>query len=170
MAYNDQFVPQFVALLVKRSVVSQEEATAMQEAFKKASQAAFDDFLLEERLVSRDGVLAALSDYYQVPSFAVSGYMFDRHLLQMFPKSLMLRNAFIPLERDQNMLIVVASQPNDPELLPKIGEHVSYDIRFRVGIRPDICNAVKEFYDKAVTEDAENENASAKPESKTDES
>ena len=50
------------------------------------------------------------------------------------------------------MLIVVASNPADPELLPRIGNYVSYDIRFRVGIRQDIYNAIEEFFERSLTE------------------
>ena len=75
----------------------------------------------------------------------------------MFPKDMLLRNAIIPLEVDENMMIMVASEPDDPELLFEIGEYVSYDIQFYVGLGRDICDAVKEFYDKSDTEDTEDE-------------
>ena len=64
----------------------------------------------------------------------------------------MIRYKFIPLERDQNMLVVVASNPNDQELLKIIGDSVSYDVRFQVGLAQDIMDAAQEFSDYSVTQ------------------
>ena len=153
MASDPRFVKEISKILAEQGTVSEGEALAMQDAFERVSQEAFDQFLLDEGLVDEDDLLKALSEYYQVPAFSVGAYFFDTRLLRMFPKSFLLRNALIPVERDENMLIMVAAHPSDENLLPKIGEHVSYDIRFHVGIYGDICDAVKEFYDKATTEE-----------------
>ena len=117
----------------------------------------FNDFLLSEGVLDQESLLQALAEYYKVPSFDVVGYFFENHLLHMFPKSMLLENEIIPLQVDENMMIVVAAHPDNPDLLFEIGENVSYDIRFYVGIARDICDAVKEFYDKADTEDDPNE-------------
>ncbi len=121
------------------------------EAFKGSAKPYFDDFLLDEGIVDKDDLLPALAEFYQVPAFDVLGYFFDHALLRMFPKNLLFNRAVIPIELDENMLIMVVSNPNDPELLLMIGNHVSYDIRFNVGIRQDIMDAVQEFFDKSPT-------------------
>jgi len=162
MASEPRFVKDVSSILAKQGAISEGEALAMQEAFDRSSQEAFDQFLLDEGFVDEDDLLKALSDYYQVPSFSVGDYFFNTRLLRMFPKSFLLRNAVIPVERDENMFIMVAAHPNDETLPAKIGEHVSYDIRFRVGIYGDICNAVKEFYDKATTQEPLDIDMSAK--------
>ena len=65
---------------------------------------------------------------------------------------MLLQNVIIPLEVDENIMVVVTSRPDNPDLLPEIGKYVSYDIQFYVGIGHDICDAVKEFYDMSETE------------------
>lgn len=157
MEKRQTFAPALAEILVKYNIVTPEEGAALQKAFRDSSKEAFDDFLLEEGLVDPENLLKALAEHYQVPSFDVVGYFFEHYLLHMFPKGFLLRNALIPLEVDENIMVVIASEPDDSELLAKIGEHVSYDIRFRVGLRRDICDAVKEFYDKAPTEVNEDE-------------
>jgi hypothetical protein len=62
----------------------------------------------------------------------------------------MLQNSFIPLEDDENIMVVVASDPADSNLLVEIGKYVSYDIQFRVGLHHDILDAIKEFYDESL--------------------
>jgi hypothetical protein len=140
-------------ILIRMRVVTGEDALAIQQSFHDSDVDQFDDFLLSEGIVDEENLLQALSEYYQVPAFDVVGYFFERHYVRMFPKDMLLRNEIIPLEVDENMMVIVASKPDNPELLPEIGTHVSYDIQFYTGIGRDICDAVKEFYDKADTED-----------------
>jgi|GEM_PF-490286 hypothetical protein len=152
MASTHTFVSGFVQTLVRMNMMKKEEGQAADKAFHDSAKENFVDFLLEEGLVDREDILKALSQYYQVPAFDVVGHFFEHHLLHQFPKDVMLRNAFIPIEVDENMLIVVVSEPDNPDLLAIIGESVSYDVRFDVGIRLDITDAIKEYYERALTE------------------
>lgn len=152
MASTHTFVNGFVQTLVRMNFMSKEEGQAADKAFHESAKENFVDFLLEEGLVDREDILKALSQYYKVPAFDVVGHFFEHNLLHQFPKDVMLRNAFIPLEVDENMLIVIASEPNNPDLLSIIGENVSYDVRIDVGIRLDITDAVEEYYERALTE------------------
>lgn len=153
MAHNSRdFILKFTEILVRQNVITPEEGDAMQKSFADSGSDSYVEFLVDEGIVDTTRLLTALGAYYQVPAFDVEGYFFEYNELHKFPKDFLLRHAIIPLERDENMLMVVASEPDDDELLSDIGNHVSYDIRFLVGIRRDICDSVKEFYDRAITE------------------
>ena len=149
---DETFVDVLTKILVERDVIKATEAAALRRTFHEAAKPNFDEFLLDEGLVNKDDLLPALAQMYQVPAFDAVGYLFDHQLVRMFPKEFLMQHAIIPIERDENMLFFVASNPADEELLPAIGEHVSYDVRFKVGIRQDIVNAVQEFYDQSVAE------------------
>ncbi len=149
---HQSFVDGLVTILEKKEVIKPKESEALKNAFKDSQKPYFDDFLLDEGIVPKDDLFEALAEYFQVPYFDVVGYFFDHNLVRMFPQEIMISNAFIPIERDENMLIVVASNPNDSELLPIIGEYVSYDIHFRVGIRSDITGAIQEYYEPSLAE------------------
>ncbi len=149
---NHIYVDELTNILLKTRALDPERAKGLAEAFENSSHERFDDFLLEEGLVDKAGLLEALSLLYKVPYMDVDGYFFDTFLLQKFPKDFLVRNAIIPYEQDENMLLVVAADPSDQELLDKIGAHVSYDIRFNVGIQTDIINMIRMYYDKSLTE------------------
>lgn len=151
MAHSN-FVNELCAILVKHQVISADEAVAMTKAFKGSEKAQFDTFLLDQGLVSRQDLLNALSEYFHVPAFDCVGYFFEREELHKFPKDFLIRHAIIPVERDQNMYTIVASRPSEPALLSGIGDHVSYDIRFMVGLKQDILDSINEFYDFAPTQ------------------
>ena len=152
MKINEGFEADFLQVLINLHYIQPSDAAHLLAAYHESDIDQFDNFLLNEGLITPEHILEALSVYYQVPSFDVVGYFFERHLLHMFPKDILLRSEIIPLQVDENMMVIIAAKPNNPDLLFEIGQFVSYDIRFYVGIGHDICNAIKEYYDKADTE------------------
>ena len=152
MEKKEAFTQGLAEILVKNKVVAADEAQSMIGMFKDSIKETFDDFLLEEGLVEESDLLKALSQYYQLPSFDVVGYFFDHNLITKFPKGFLLRSAIVPLEVDQNMLIVISSNPDSSGLESAIRDFVSYDVNFMVGLKRDIADAVKEFYDLSPAE------------------
>lgn len=152
MDKHASFAKDLTQILVKNKIILDQEAHKLQRLFKESSKENFDDFLLEEGLVNKEDLLKALSQLYKVPAVDVEGYFFQTFLLHKFPKDILHRYAFIPMDVDDDIMSIVASEPDDPRLLPLIGGFVSYDPAFRVGIRLDITDAITEFYDKAITE------------------
>jgi hypothetical protein len=157
MKKGHTFVEGLANILVQRGVLAEKEVPAIADSFEKSDSDAFDEFLVEEGLVDEHALLEALGQYYQVPYFEVIGHFFTTHLLHQFPKEFLLQEGLIPLEVDENILFMIASNPDDPSLLEKIGDNVSYDVQFMVGLRPEIEDAVKEFYDKSITEGVEDD-------------
>lgn len=153
MEKRHTFAQELCIILVKQKAIKEEESKAMQKAFKDADHDNFTEFLLDRGLVDEEALFKALAIYYKVPAFDVVGYFFDHALLQQFSKDFLLRNGVIPLEvEDDSIMIMVSHEPDNPDLLPGIGNFVSYDIQFRVGFMRDIADAVKEFYDRSPTD------------------
>ncbi len=150
MPRGQTFVEGIVKILVERDIITEKMAQGLTEGFKNSSKAQFDDFLLEEGLVAREDILMALSQYYKVPSFDVTGYFFYHTLLQKFPKNFLVRHAIIPLAVEGDMLMMVASNPNLPGLESLVRKYVSWDINFMVGIKPDIVSQTRDYYDKSI--------------------
>lgn len=134
------------------SIFPEKRAQVLCNLFEEASHEKFNNFIVEEGFVAKEDLLKALSIYYSVAPFDVRGYFFEHHLVRMFPKNVMLRHGFIPLSHGGPTLVVVAADPSDPELPEIIGNYVSYDVTFVVGLKEDIEDAVKEFYDFSLTE------------------
>ena len=153
MSKKRAFVREILRLLQKNELISPEDVFQLQDSFSHRAKESLDDFLLSEGIVSKPDLLETLGQYYKVPSFDVRGHFFKTNLINMFPRNFLIRNVIIPLERDQNMLVVVANDPSDPELLSKIGEFVSYDIRFNVGIYQNILDSIREYYDPSITQE-----------------
>ena len=152
MKKRETFAKALSDILLRQKAVSAELARSMQDAFGRSSADEFDNFILQEGFVNREQLLAALSSYYNVPSVDVTGIFFDRLLLQNFPEDFLVRNAIIPLSEDENLLAVVASEPEREGLESEIRSFSNIDVMYHVGIARNIVDAVREYYDKAVTE------------------
>lgn len=152
MEKRETFAEQLCDVLVKQKVIDEAEGRAIQRSFKNSEKENFDDFLLEEGLIEEAALLRALADHFQVPAVDVTGYFFDTQLLRNFPKDFLVRNRIVPLEMDDDYLVVVASEPDNPDLLSAMGAYTSEDIQFRVGLSRDIIDSVREFYDKSPTD------------------
>lgn len=145
------FAHEVLHILHEQNSITKQQMTTIEKFFETDTKRRLEEILFEEDLVSKKDYLHALSTYFSVHSFDCVGYFFKTHLLHMFPKEFLLINVCIPLEVDQNVLMMVANDPELPNLLADCGEHVSYDIRFMVGIANDITDAVKEYYDESLT-------------------
>lgn len=150
---KEGFVEALCKIFEKNNVISHQQSVDLQKNFKNRSDVAFEDFLLEEELIEKEDILKALSEYYQVPLMDPIGYFFDHYLVVKFPKDFLLRNVVIPIEViDDAILMVLANNPDDEELLPALGRYISYDIEFRVGLASEIIDSIEEFYDKSLTD------------------
>lgn len=147
---DQEFIDRFCALLVKNGALKNRDAKDLQDLFERSTAIYFEDFLLEEEIVSKEDMLQTLSEYYQMPAIDVIGVFFDHHLVRMFPKDVMIRDGFIPFDREGDILTVIAARPRHPALPQVIGDFVSYDVTFMVGIYTDITDQVEEFYDQSI--------------------
>jgi len=150
---KEGFVEAVCKIFEKNGVVSHQQSLDLQKSFKDRSDVAFEDFLIEEGLIEKEDILTALADYYAVPWMHPIGYFFDHMLVIKFPKDFLLRNLVIPIEViDDVILMVLANNPGDEDLLVDFGKYVSYDIEFRVGLASEIVESIEEFYDKSLVE------------------
>ena len=153
MIKANRYVNELIGTLVKLKHITLDDAEPLKKAFQDSDHAVFDEFLLEEGIVEAEDLLKAKSIYYQVPLFDVVGHFFETPLLHLFPEDFLKRNAIIPLEADEDSMVLIANDPSMSNLLPDIGEYVSYDIHFYVGLYTDIYDAIEEFYDTALTQE-----------------
>jgi len=146
------FVDCLCDILEKQNMLKKDDIESLKQEFLKSSVPGFEDFLIEEGLIEKEDLLKALAIFYTTQAIDVQGFFFDHHLVTMFPKDEMLRNMFIPYERDGAVLFVVAANPHNDDLPAIVGKYVSYDVVFFVGLARDIKDAIEEYFDKPLYE------------------
>lgn len=154
MLKKETFAKELCDILVRDNIISFKASQDILHSFKQSEIDQFDYFLLQEGLVPKEEILKALSIYYQVPAMDVVGQFFDSVLLNNFPEDFLVRNEVIPLEEEnEDMLVVVAADPERDGLESAMRTYAKADITFIVGIGRDIIDAVREYYDKADNEE-----------------
>ena len=133
-----------------RNVLKEGEAESLVKEFKDGSKSRIDYALLDDGVIDREILLAAMQGVYGVAPFDVRGYFFNHQLLLFFPKDFLINKAIIPVEVDDDMLTVVMGNPEDEEAIEALGDFVGYTINVLVGIERDIVDAVAEYYDEDV--------------------
>lgn len=156
MTQAHDFSASIIRNLVAQEALTEKQGKDILTAFlAQESEEAFENYLLDEGFVEKEDLLRALSKYYKTPAFDANGVFFEHQYVHMFPKDVMLRNNFIPLDVEDEIMTIVASHPTDPQLPELINSFVSYSLIFLVGFASDIDDAVKEYYDQALTIDDE---------------
>ena len=67
------------------------------------------------------------------------------------PEEVLLNHLFIPYQRENDNLWVVAAEPDDPHLPVVLGKYLSHNFNFMVGLPQDIRDAIREYYDESIT-------------------
>ena len=140
------------ALVVRKEWWTQKKADEIAATFRSRTMQSFIKGIIENNYLPKGKLLSILSEYYATPSFDVTGYFFSRDLLHQIPIDVLFRHEVIPLQVEENILEVIASDPANVDLVSTLRNFVSYDIQVLVGIGDDIKLAVREFYDKAPTQ------------------
>lgn len=153
---QEEIIHDILNILCDQEVLNREDTVELEHEFKKSNLEYFEDYLVDEDIVQKEDLLKVLQQYYNVPAMDVLGEMFDHDLLRKFPKDVLLRNCCIPYRQDGALLIMVASNPLNEDLDEILGEFVSYDFQYYVGIPRHIDMMIKDFYqDELYTEDYE---------------
>ena len=164
MADYNQYILDLIAVLVEDGAINEEDGERLRKDFNDYSLANFEDFLLETGVVDRYQLLQALQQYYNVRAIDVLGDVFDPSLLWKFPYNVLIEHNCIPYGQDGNQLMVVAGNPKDPELEAILGEYVSYDFVFFVGIPRHIRLMVQDYYQESLSGKVKNIDTSEDPE------
>jgi hypothetical protein len=144
-------IDELSAILARHNKLKFIDVQGLRKSFNDQEDLTFEDFLIEQGLISKADLLQALSEYYGVSALDVIGEFFDHYLLRLFPKDILLLHYFIPYAREADRLFIVAAEPDDPHLPVVIGQYITHDINFMVGIGSDIHETIEEFYDMSDT-------------------
>ncbi len=139
------------SILARKRIIKPDDVRLFKSSFANREDISFEDFLLEQGIVTKEDLLLALSEYYNVPALDVVGEFFSHRLLRLFPKDVLLEHFILPFRREGDMLSVVTAEPDDPHLRVILGQYISHDITFMVGFAQDIRDAIEEFYDESIT-------------------
>jgi len=160
--YN-QYIYDLCAILATNGAIEEEDKKRLQQDFQQYDVSQFEDFLLETGMVQRYELLEALEQYYNIRAIDVLGEVFDPALIQKFPYNVLIEHYCIPYGQDGYQLMVITANPHNEELEAILGEYVTYDLVFLVGIPRHIRLAVQDYYQDSLVGKVSNVDPSEDP-------
>lgn len=99
-------------ILIRNKVITPEDLkTAEQES--SALNTRLEKFLIDKKLVKREDMTLALSEYLKIPAISLAHYMPNQQVLDLIPKEVMTKRFVIPISRVGKMLTVAVGDPFD---------------------------------------------------------
>ncbi len=93
---------------IYKKLIKRREAPAILEECRRLG-VPIHDYLLAKEYVTEATALAALSEYYCIPALQIDMLDIDRALLDRFSYSLLKKHKIIPVTRDKNGVLIVAT-------------------------------------------------------------
>lgn len=143
---SENIINGILDILCDREILKRNDVEELKQEFAEDPAVYLEDYLIDEGIVEKDDLLSALQEYYGVQAVDVMGEMFDHNLLIKFPKEILLSNCCIPYRQDGLTLFLITNNPKNDELDPILGEYVSYNLEYFVGIPRHIDMMIKDFY------------------------
>lgn len=142
------FINSFSPLLVKHGFLKHEDVEQIHKAFASQPAQTYQEFLLNEQFLTKEQLLALLSEYYGIAAVDVSTELFDPRIVKMFHHDFLQKYNALPYKRDDQVLLVVTGDPSQEDLYEVFGDNVSYDLEFFVGIPHHIDLVCSDIFDQ----------------------
>lgn len=104
------------------------------------------DILIEQGFITEESLSMALANQCSLIYIPVEKYNISKNLLKLFPKELLLKHSFIPLEIIGGVLTVAISDPFDEEAINAIQKSIPYKTIFMIGTKTQIEKIMKANY------------------------
>src|SRR5262249_31710445 len=84
-----------------------------------------------------------LAKRYRLQYYDLTAQSIDHELINSLPVELMLRNHFVPLKRDNEMLLIAIADPTNYDLVDELSSQLKTKIKIAVATRSAIEQALK---------------------------
>ncbi len=127
--------------LVTRQQV--EEAIATQKDGKKKR---IGELLIDRGLITEDQLLNALAEKFRLRHVDLERIVPSQAALASLTGEMVTRMQVLPIEKKNDLLVVVTSSPTDPNLIDSLRFSANCRIELGVATRAQIAKAIEEYY------------------------
>jgi type IV pilus assembly protein PilB len=106
-------------ILIRNGAINAEDMQAAEDEAGKENTR-LEKYLIEKKLVKREDMTLALSEYLKIPAISLSHYVPNQQVLDLIPKDVMTKRFVIPVSRVGGMLTVAVGDPFDLMALEEI--------------------------------------------------
>lgn len=135
-------------ILIRNKVINAENMqVAEQEAAKENTR--LEKYLIEKKLVKREDMTLALSEYLKIPAISLAHYAPNQQVLDLIPKEVMAQRFLIPVSRVGSMLTIAVGDPFDLMALEEIQTLTGLTIVPVVSSESEIQETIGKLFQKS---------------------
>jgi type II secretion system protein E len=113
---------------------------------KKKSGKFICHIIVEMGFASEEKVLTVLSKQLGIPYVKIKDRKIDRSVIEKVPARFAVHYKLMPLEKKENTLVIVVTDPLDVHTLDDIKLLLGYEVQPLLGGEKDILEAIKKYY------------------------
>ena len=145
-------------LLVNMGLVTNNEMSQTLEFQKKYPDKKLGEILIERRFITEDDLIDTLSIQFGIPRIIPDFKLIDTKLLKGLNQTFLIKNEFMPVYKEGNILTVVLSNPLDEDTLNILHGFFKCKIETAIATRNEILRAINQHFNKvAVASEADSE-------------
>ena len=134
-----------IEILLKSNQINKEQLEKAL-AIQKKKQVSLRKILVEQGVISEEGLLSLLSEHLYIPTLHLAKYKFDPKVVQLIPERLARQYNIIPLSRMANTLTVVISDPLNIFALDDLRVFTGFNIDMVLSPEEEIVKAIETQY------------------------
>ena len=137
----------FGQILVKRSVITEEQLSQALETQKK-EPGFLGEILVKLGFIEERDIVVALVVQCSLPYIAVSKYTIDASILKLIPEEMVRKNFVVPLDKVGKVLSVVMADPLDETLKQEIQNITQCKVAPFIATKAEIIETINHWYGK----------------------
>ncbi|MBM3255440.1 MAG: type II secretion system protein GspE, partial [Candidatus Omnitrophica bacterium] len=134
-----------IEILLKSNQINKEQLEKAL-AIQKKKQVSLRNVLVEQGVISEEGLLSLLAKHLYIPTLRLSKYKFDPKIVQLIPERLARQYSIIALSRMANTLTVAISDPLNVFALDDLRVFTGSNIDIVLSPEDEILKAIETQY------------------------
>jgi type IV pilus assembly protein PilB len=145
----------FIEILVRRGVVSQEQADEATKMAKSSVKMDVADCLVKLDYATGEDVARAVAEANDMKFVNLQEVRIPEAVIELLPESVARENIVLPMAEEDGQLVVIVSKPDDFDTMEKLRFILNRDIRTVLAPREQISEAINRYYGQMEGESAD---------------
>ncbi|WP_164103380.1 GspE/PulE family protein [Candidatus Laterigemmans baculatus] len=149
-----QTIQDFTDLLLQRGIVSLDQLSEA-EQMSKDTDMNIGDCLVKLEYATPEDVTEALANFHKIPFVDLRQIRVADDVIELIPESVARENMVLPVDKEDNSLKIVISDPFDLETIEKLRFILNRKIETSLAPRQAIQEAINQYYGQVEGESAD---------------
>ncbi len=111
------------------------------------------EILIKLGYANEGEIVEAILTQYNIPYLSPDNYNINQSVIKLIPRDLVIEHCFIPVDINENFLLVIMANPFDKEIIGRIEEISKHKTKSFIATSSQIRKAIEKYYPKKNKDD-----------------